>query len=70
MADVTIEGLDVLVQRMAGITDRAMKNSISVGLRKASNVIRDQAKANFGQAGGPNSISGALRGSIRTSMIF
>jgi HK97 gp10 family phage protein len=34
-------------------------------LRRGSNIVRDEARANFGSNGGPNSISGALRASIR-----
>lgn len=68
MADLQVQGLDDLRRRMTGLADRLVANAIKAGLRQAANVVKAQAKANFpGDDGGPESVSGALKASIRVT---
>ena len=67
MADFDVKGLAELQKSMAGIGDKMAKKVLRVGLRQAANVVRNQARANFGTAGGPNDLTGALRASIRVT---
>lgn len=67
MAEIRIEGLEELRARMAGVSDRLVKNVLRSGLRKGANVVRSQARANFNGAVGPNELTGALRASIRVT---
>ncbi|MES2126653.1 MAG: hypothetical protein V4463_05220 [Pseudomonadota bacterium] len=66
-AELTIAGLDELAFCLNGLSGRIVKNILAAGLRQASNVIKDQAKANFDGVVGPSELSGALRASIRTT---
>jgi HK97 gp10 family phage protein len=67
MADLKVQGLAELRQRMAGVSDKLVKNVLRSGLRKGATIVRNQARANFSTAGGPNSLTGALRASIRVT---
>jgi HK97 gp10 family phage protein len=67
MADLKVQGLDQLRVRMAGISDKLVKNALRAGLRKGATAVRNQARANFNAAGGPNDLSGALKASIRVT---
>lgn len=67
MADLKITGLDALRLTLAGVPDKLVKGALRSGLRQGANLIRNQAKANFGTAGGPNELTGALKASIRTT---
>jgi HK97 gp10 family phage protein len=52
---------------MEGVSDKLAKGALRAGLRQAANVVRNQARANFNAAGGPNELTGALRTSIRVT---
>lgn len=65
MADIQITGLAELRSRITNLPGRLVKNALKAGLRQAANIIKDQARQNFGQAGEPNELSGALKNSIR-----
>jgi len=65
--DLTITGLAELQMRMSGVSDRLLKKVLRPSVRKGANVIRNQARANFNIAGGPNDITVALKSSIRVT---
>jgi HK97 gp10 family phage protein len=67
MPDLNISGLAELQLRLAGVSDKLVKNVLRTGLRKGANVIRNQARANFNAGGGPNDITQALKASIRVT---
>ncbi|WP_198116928.1 HK97 gp10 family phage protein [Massilia rhizosphaerae] len=67
MADLKVDGLDELHRRMAGVSERLVKNVLRSSVRKGGNVIRNQARANFNSAVGPNDLTGALKASIRVT---
>jgi len=67
MADLQIEGLADLRMRMEGVSGKLVKNVLRSGLRQGANVVRNQARANFNGAIGPNDLSGALKASIRVT---
>ncbi len=67
MPDLKVQGLDQLRLRLAGVSDKLVKNTLRAGLRKAATVVRDQARANFNTAGGPNDLTRALKASIRVT---
>lgn len=57
--------MDELRRRMDGFSDSLIRKILRPSVRKGGNVIRDQARANFNGAVGPNDLTGALRKSIR-----
>jgi HK97 gp10 family phage protein len=65
--DLDITGLAELLETLGGLPDKMMKGSIRSGLRQGANVVRNQARANFNTAGGPNELTGALKASIRVT---
>ena len=67
MADIAIAGMEALRARVNGIPGRLVKGALKAGLRQASNMIRDQARANFNAGAGPSDLSGALKASIRVT---
>ena len=67
MADLTVTGLDDIWRSLSALPDRMLQGTVKSGLRQAANLIRDQAKANFNGAGGPNELTGALKASIRST---
>jgi HK97 gp10 family phage protein len=67
MVDMTIDGLSDLSAILNRFPTRVANGALRSGLRQAANVVRDQAKANFNGAGGPNDLTGALQASIRTA---
>lgn len=67
MADLSVSGLADLSTLLAGLPERMVKNSLRVGMRKAANVVKSQAQANFDGVGGPNELTGALKASIRVT---
>lgn len=52
---------------LSQFSPKLSKKVLTASLRRGTNVVRDQARANFGEGDGPNSITGALRASIRTT---
>lgn len=67
MADMNITGLDAIIARLGAAPTKLVNGALRAGVRQAANLVRDQAKANFGGAGGPNELTGALKASIRTT---
>lgn len=69
MGNLTLQvaGLDDMRRRMGGIADKLVAGAIKAGLRQGANIIKAQVKENFGSGGGPQSMSGALRASIRVT---
>jgi hypothetical protein len=67
MADLRIDGLADVQLRLAGASDKLVKNVLRGALRKGANVVRNQARANFNGAVGPNDITEALKTSIRVT---
>jgi HK97 gp10 family phage protein len=67
MAEIKIDGLAELRMRMEGVSDRLVKNVLRSGMRQGANVVRNQARANFNTAAGPDEITGALKASIRVT---
>jgi HK97 gp10 family phage protein len=68
MADLNITGLADLQARLAGASDKIVKNVLRGALRKGANVVRNQARANFNAGNpAPNDITQALRSSIRVT---
>ena len=67
MANAQITGLTEMQAALSRLPDKIVVNILRASLRQAAKVVADQAKQNFGQGDGPNSISGALRASIRVS---
>jgi len=67
MADLQLDGLNDVIGRLQGLPAKLVAGSLRAGLRQGANLIRDQAKANFDGAGGPNELTGALKASIRTT---
>ncbi|WP_295991571.1 hypothetical protein [Rugamonas sp.] len=67
MADLKLDGLNEVIGRLNALPERLVIGSLRSGLRQGANLIRDQARANFEGAGGPNELTGALKASIRTT---
>lgn len=68
MPDLNVTGLADLQLRLAGVSDKLVKNVLRGALRKGANVIRNQARANFNAGGlAPNDITQALKASIRVT---
>lgn len=67
MADLQVTGLAELRTAFERMPEKLVKNSIRAGLRKGANLVRQQARANFDGAGGPNELTGALKASIRVT---
>ena len=67
MAELKIDGLDELRRRMGGVSDRLLKKVLRPSVRKGANIVRNQARANFNTAGGPNDITTAQKSSIRVT---
>jgi hypothetical protein len=47
------------------LSPRLVTKVLRPSMRRGTNIVRNQARANFGTGDGPNSISGVLRASIR-----
>jgi HK97 gp10 family phage protein len=67
MADTKIDGMAGLRMAMLGVSDKLLKRVLRPSVRKGANVVRNQARANFNTAGGPNDITTALKQSIRVT---
>lgn len=67
MANFEMQGMAELRAKLKDVPDKWLKNALKRGLRQASNIVKNEAKANFGSGDGPNSLSGALRASIRVT---
>jgi HK97 gp10 family phage protein len=67
MADLKITGLDDVRRRIEGVSDKLVKNVLRSAVRQGANVVRNQARANFNGAVGPNDVTTALRSSIRVT---
>ena len=68
MAELQLDGWAEIKQRFADLPDKMMKRVLTQAMREAANLIKDEAKAQFGSGGGaPNEISGWLKSTIRVT---
>jgi HK97 gp10 family phage protein len=67
MASIDAARLASLRLNLSQFSTKLAGKVLRSSLRRGTNIVRDQARANFGVDGGPDSVTGALRASIRVA---